>query len=278
MKMEVYISDLDGTLLNSKRKISSYSKEIINGLIEKNIKFSIATARTPGTVIEILDGLRIKEVISLMNGVFLYDLENKKYLKVREIKKESVKEILDILDISKKDAFVYGIKNDHLYVYHKKLKQDFDITYYDERKNSIYKTFKEVNDLNLALEELTVVNFMILDTKQNIDSLYEKINQVPDVNSGKYIDVYNENCSFIEIHSIKASKEQSVKDLKVLYNADRVICFGDNLNDIPMFKVADEKYAMENSVDGLKKYATKIIDTNDNDGVAKFLDNRFNQR
>ncbi|MGL4989866.1 MAG: HAD family hydrolase [Sarcina sp.] len=275
--MDLYISDLDGTLLNSKREISSYSKEIINDLIAKNIKFSIATARTPGTVIDILEGLKIKEAISLMNGVFLYDLENKKYLKVRAIKKERVKEILDILSLVKKDAFVYGIKNDHLYVYHKKLKQDFDITYYDERKNSIYKTFKEVNDLHLTLSELTVVNFMILDTKENINNIYKKISNISDVNSGVYIDVYDENCGFIEIHSIKASKEQSVKDLKHLYNADRVICFGDNLNDVPMFKVADEKYAMDNGVDSLKKYATKIIDTNDNDGVAKFLDDRFNQ-
>lgn len=273
--MDIYISDLDGTLLNTKRTISDYSKKSINKLINDGVSFTIATARTPGTVVEILEGINIKNAISLMNGVFLYDLLNKNYLKVRSIDKEIVKKILDVLEKFKKDAFVYGIKDNHLYVYHKTLDLDFDKTYFEERKDSSYKTFKNIESFDSALDESEIVNFMILDTKEKIELIYEEIDKIQGINKGYYKDVYDENCYFIEIHSIDASKERSVQDLKELYSADKVICFGDNMNDLPMFKVADEKYAMSNAVDGLKKYATDIIKSNDEDGVAMFLNERF---
>ena len=47
--------------------------------------------------------------------------------------------------------------------------------------------------------------------------------------------------------------------------------FGDGLNDLEMFEVADECYAMANAEPELKEVATKIIESNDNDGVARWL-------
>ena len=42
----LYVTDLDGTLLNSSDKISQYSIEIINGLVAKGMQFTYATARS----------------------------------------------------------------------------------------------------------------------------------------------------------------------------------------------------------------------------------------
>ncbi|MDE7203890.1 MAG: HAD family hydrolase, partial [Lachnospiraceae bacterium] len=56
-----------------------------------------------------------------------------------------------------------------------------------------------------------------------------------------------------------------------LWNCDKVISFGDAVNDIPMFEISDESYAVENAVEELKAVATGIIDSNENDGVAKWL-------
>ena len=47
--------------------------------------------------------------------------------------------------------------------------------------------------------------------------------------------------------------------------------FGAGKNDVDMFEFADEAYAVSNAVDELKAIATGIIDSNDNDGVAKWL-------
>ena len=51
----------------------------------------------------------------------------------------------------------------------------------------------------------------------------------------------------------------------------QVVVFGDGINDLEMFEVADECYAMSNAEPELKAAATKIIESNDNDGVARWL-------
>ena len=43
--MNLYVSDLDGTLLNSNKVVSNYSKNILNNLIKKGVLFTVATAK-----------------------------------------------------------------------------------------------------------------------------------------------------------------------------------------------------------------------------------------
>ena len=47
--MELFVSDLDGTLLNKQSEVSQISRQIINDLIDKGVKFTVATARTHAT-------------------------------------------------------------------------------------------------------------------------------------------------------------------------------------------------------------------------------------
>lgn len=71
---------------------------------------------------------------------------------------------------------------------------------------------------------------------------------------------------------VKATKAQAIKKLKKTRNCHKVVSFGDAVNDIPMFEISDECYAVENAVDELKAIVTGIIDSNEMDGVAKWLE------
>ena len=68
-----------------------------------------------------------------------------------------------------------------------------------------------------------------------------------------------------------------MEKLKELLHCDRVVVFGDALNDLPMFKAADEAYAVANAAEELKQAATGIIGSNEEDGVADWLLNRLLQ-
>ena len=70
---------------------------------------------------------------------------------------------------------------------------------------------------------------------------------------------------------LKATKANGILTLKEMYSCDKIIAFGDGLNDMDMFRIADECYAVSNAVDELKAIATGTIDSNDHDGVAKWL-------
>ena len=74
-----------------------------------------------------------------------------------------------------------------------------------------------------------------------------------------------------EIMPAGASKANAILKLKEMWKCSRVISFGDATNDIPMFEISDECYAVENAVDELKAAATGIIGSNEDDGVAKWL-------
>ena len=55
------------------------------------------------------------------------------------------------------------------------------------------------------------------------------------------------------------------------FTLDRLTVFGDNLNDKNMFKMAKTAVAVKNATDDIKKYATEIIGSNEEDSVVKYL-------
>ena len=117
--MELFVTDLDGTLLNKDREVSEYSKNIINSLIDKGLKFTVATARTPATAVDILSGLNLNTPVALMNGVLIYDIKKQEYIDIKAIEELAVNKVLSIIENHNKNALVYGIKDNHLWVYHK---------------------------------------------------------------------------------------------------------------------------------------------------------------
>ena len=74
---------------------------------------------------------------------------------------------------------------------------------------------------------------------------------------------------------LNASKAKAIKQLQSFLDCEKLVVFGDGKNDIDMFEVADESYAVQNAHEDLKRIATAIISSNDEDGVAKWLDEHF---
>ena len=74
---------------------------------------------------------------------------------------------------------------------------------------------------------------------------------------------------------LAASKSNAIKQLQKLLKCDKLVVFGDGKNDIDMFELADESYAVQNAHEELKKYATAIISSNDEDAVAHWLEKKY---
>ena len=92
---KLYITDLDGTLLNQNASISPYSEEVIKKIIKQGIHFTIATGRSPIRIFSILQNIPLKLPVILMNGAAIYDIENQKCLSTVPICKTSFQRILD---------------------------------------------------------------------------------------------------------------------------------------------------------------------------------------
>lgn len=265
--MNLYISDLDGTLLDSSAKLSNYTKFNLKELIKNNLNFSIATARTPATVVPILSDVAIKLPVVVMNGAAIYDIENNKYLKFNSIPPKSVDKILSILSENKISALSYTLYDNHINAYYDKINNPVEEKFIKDRSGSSHKTF-----INSSLpENSNVLYFLILNKEDIVMNIFNKVKDIDGIYAIAYKDVYNEGFYNLEIYSNKSSKANSIKEIMSLFNFDRLISFGDNLNDIPMFEISDECYAVKNAAKDIKDLSTSIIDSNVNDGVIKYL-------
>lgn len=267
--MTLYVSDLDGTLLDNNALISNNSIELLNHSIANNAQFTIATARTPATVVNILKNVNIKLPVITMNGSAIYYITTNTYLYHRSLNKDSIISIQNIIVAENLNAFIYTINNNHLFVYHNLLSHPYQIKFYEERKNSPYKTFIQSTLPN----NCDVLYFTIMDNESKINSLYKKLKDIPNLSLVKYKDTYDKNIMNLEIYHESSSKANAINYLKNYFHFDKLICFGDNLNDIPMFNISDECYSVQNAVNELKEISTEILESNLKDSVAKFIFN-----
>ena len=90
----LYVSDLDGTLLNSDALLNKDVPERLNRLIDKGLCFTVATARTYATVNSIVKDVHLTYPMILMNGVMIYDPVSKSCINAEIIERDSVEYIL----------------------------------------------------------------------------------------------------------------------------------------------------------------------------------------
>lgn len=273
--MELFISDLDGTLLNSNAEVSDHTRNTLNRLIcEKNMDFTIATARTYASAGKILKGLRLRLPVILMNGVLIYDTEAEKYDVVNKLEQNVKAHIISEIRKYGLSAFMYTICGNQMMTYYEQLSNKQMQDFYDERRQKYYKAFEQTEDFNSIGYD--VIYFTIVDEKDRLAPLYSSLKKCVGISLTYYNDVYSENMWYLEIFSDKASKRNGVKYLRQKYGFDRITAFGDNTNDLPMFEVSDTCIAVSNANQTVLSQCDKVIASNNEDGVAKYLDEYFN--
>lgn len=266
----LYISDLDGTLLNSQAVLTDFTINTINSLIDQGMNFAIATARTSATVLKMLSGVNIKMPVILMNGVCIYDIAQGRYLKINVIPCESRKFIFSVLKEKGLSGFLYSIDNDKLSTFYENADSPNAKSFIKERVTRFGKVFDRVDSFSKCIGK-NLVYYSVSDKKEKLLPAYEELASDSSLHVEFYRDIYNEDFWYLEICSCSASKYNAVNLIRDMYGFDRIVGFGDNLNDLPLFRACDESYAVCNAKAEVKERATGIIADNDSDGVARWL-------
>lgn len=272
----LFLTDLDGTLLNSNAELSAYSRRHLNKMLSDGLLFTVATARTNATVLKLFNGVDLNLPFILMNGVILYDPVKKENIKTFSIEHNDVTKILDIYNKYNKTPMLYLLRSDYMEILYEAVYNEHQQKYIDARDSLRYKRFKKYNGpLHLESDD-KVVYLVSLDEEDILSPIYKDIVSSSAVNCAFYKDNYT-NCNFMECMNKNVSKGVAANELKQILGVDKIIAYGDNLNDLPMFRVADESYAVSNACEELKKAASGIIESNDNDGVIKHIASKFYQ-
>ncbi len=265
----LYITDLDGTMLTSDGKLSDFSANIVSKLIEKGVLFSVATARTAATVVDMFKDTGLNTPIALMNGVCIYDSLAKRNVLTHSIDKETAVQVLSVYASANKHPMLYFDKGDYLEIVYTEIDNVHQYEYITDRNARNLKKFIKADKYNLDVDS-DLLYIVCFDKPSEIEGIYNQISCFDGVISCFYSDNYTD-CNFLETMNSSISKGTAALEIKRLTGADRIVAFGDNLNDIPLFRVADESYAVSNAHYELKKIATGVIDSNDCDAVVRFI-------
>jgi len=266
---KLYVSDLDGTLLRSDQATSDYTNQVINTLVDKGMLFSYATARSLITAKKVTMGIQAKIPLIVYNGAFVIDNVTEEIL-IANYFDDTVFTLLDDLFNNNIYPIVYSyIKGSEKFSFVPELCTK-GMNKFIESRNGDVRTNAVSSLAELKLGNVFYIT--CIDDSEKLKPLYNKYKDT--YHCVFQTDIYTKD-KWLEIMPIEASKSNAIKQLQTMLGCEKLIAFGDGINDMDMFQIADESYAVANAHEELKKYATAVIASNDEDGVAKWLEENF---
>jgi len=268
----LYVSDLDGTLLNNDSQLSDFTIDNLNNLLLKGINFTVATARG-SSAIKKLEKIKINVPIIMINGALIYDMETKEFPKIEKVDIDIMIEILNASENTQQDSLIIFSLYDNVINEYFKISNNIEVQQMREKthKNMIYvDSFYE-----LLNQDIISLNFK--DSKNKIIALYDKIKHIKNVELLVHKDIYSEDLWFLECFSKNANKYNAINYLREEYNFEKIIAFGDGKNDIPLAENSNEFYATGNADEDIKRRAKNVLESNNDDGVVKWLIDNYKE-
>lgn len=270
----LYVSDLDGTLLGPGAVLSDRTRRGVNALVRDGWLFTYATARSWVSASRVVAGLDLRLPVAVSGGAFLVEPASGRVLAGHYLPPGDIDVVLDVcrahhlppvvytgVPTAERAAWVLGQESPGLERYLADRPGDprfHPVATWSElpRDEAFYATVigdgDAVDDLVTALATATE----------------GRLTLIPQV------DAHHPEDTYLELSASGADKAGAVARLRELVQVDRVVAFGDNLNDLPMFAAADEAYAVANAAAALRAVSTGVIDSNTDDGVARWLASR----
>jgi Cof subfamily protein (haloacid dehalogenase superfamily) len=271
--VELIVFDLDGTLLNQESAISEYTSETLRLLAEHEIAYTVATGRTMHTARAILEGHEFLLPQAYKNGVMIWHPEQSRFSNGAMLTADELDHIVQACIRQAVTPFVFTLDEDQeSTVYHPPLQSEIE--------HRLIRNLGIGDSIRArALDELpadaAITHVNSIGDSEAIKAVLRSINDEPHLVAYSGIAWEGWQWRWLDVHHSDASKGGAIKVMKELLGIERVVCFGDSDNDLSMFEMADESYAPANANDAIKSAATAVIGHHDDEGIARFLRERF---
>lgn len=254
------VSDFDGTLLNSYKKISDKNKEAISYFVSNGGVFCGASGRTQYNIAPFTDGLPITVPWILYNGAVIYDFNTEEFVHMQVIDKEPIKNTIEKLLIIYPTLCVQIYTKKALFLINKHGKRDYHIE--SENQTFIYCDIDKI-----AGEWIKVL----------LHDDYEVLNKInSSFNTEEFNSTYNRifsTSTYLELININVSKATAMVKLKNMIDTKnrKIIAIGDFFNDYDMIRNADIGAAPENAPEEIKRVAKIITTSNDRHAIYDLI-------
>lgn len=255
--IKLVITDLDRTLLRSDKSISAYTQDVFRRSREYGLKTAIATARSEAASKKYIDQIQPDIVIS--NGGGLVKIGSRviyKSMLPAHISDGLIQACLENssvgeITVETADAYYWN---------------SLEIAKWPDFSHAVYHDFSA--PLNCETYKITVE----FSDKSLAPAMAEKF---ADCN---VLEFSGEN--WVRFAHKHATKERAVEELmkKLNLSSDEVAAFGDDYNDLEMLRQCGHSVAVANAIEEVLKAAKYLTESNDQDGVAKYIETNFLSR
>ena len=247
---------------------------MLQPLIDRGLPFAVATGRTRDNAIGALDPLHLTLPIICDNGTFVYDTQKQKFLSKKTMNRKSAVKCVELIRRQGIFPFINTLECDSITVFHSRLNNSAQKSYYTLR--SLYGLSRYVCDHSYSqFEDKDVFIISMLDRYENLIDLFNVFDKDEHLTALIFPAHYFTGFYWLEVMPANSGKGQAIDFLMDKYRPKKVVCFGDNLNDLCMFERADVKIAPSNAVEEIREAADIVIGHCDDDSVAKYISRDF---
>ncbi len=267
MTKTLYVTDLDGTLLSTDATLSVEAATLLASQTARGALITCATARTPATVQPLMAPARLSVPAIVMTGAALWTINDERpHFECAHYMSESDARTLDrLFTESEVSAFIYTLPHTQpaplIELYHTGTSLSrLEEAFLRPRRDLPLKHF---NPGLLPPRRDDRVLYFALGDSNRIKTLADKIATETDCAYSCYPDNYNRGVQLLEVFAPGVSKAAAIARLRHRLGVDRLVVFGDNLNDLPMMAVADLAVAAPGALDQVKAKADIVLNASD---------------
>lgn len=268
MNSEKYLIalDMDGTLLNSKKKISFLTRRYLKKLAKQGHKIILASGRPSRSLRPYYNLLNLDTPMICYNGAFVFDPNDDNFKPIIfSFPKEIVKELIKKLE---KYTVNTMCENDTT-IWIDRIDRYLDKFFWYDGMNIIFGNLDET----LQCDPMT----MIVQMKKEDEEIKKEILDICSGYEGLSARFWT-GSPYFELYYIKTSKGTSILEVANYYHISQknIIVFGDAENDVEMMDIAGYSVAMINGKKTLKEKASITSrKSNDKNGVYHTLKKIF---
>lgn len=269
----LYITDLDGTLLDANSSITDETVSVLNPLLDQGLQFTVATARTPATVVPMLSRLHTRLPFIVLNGAATWDSQRGDYSHVNVIPQATVEAICAVYERHGLHPLIYRRHGHLIHTHHYGTLSPQEEKFVEERQGLELKKFIMDDPDYMHSPDEAMLIFSMQDYER-LRPIYEDVKATIPCSAVFYHDIFDPSSGLLEIYAPGVSKAEAVKAMQQHTGAKEVIVFGDNRNDIPMMQVATHSVAVANAFPEVKAAAHEVIEANTTNAVPRYIATR----
>ena len=221
----LFVSGVDDTILNSREKLTPYSRVELNRLIDQGMHFTVSTMRTPADVRDVFSEVNLRLPVIAMDGAVLYDMAENRYLMSCEMDAGLAAEVRDALDREGVRYFTNILIDNTLMIYYRDLYNEAQQDVYEKLHRSPYRNFVK----RPVPEGEKVIYFMILEKDSRTAEIYGKLREQPWSGSCRirmYASHDYPGYAYMKIYSREATREHMLRNLTERLGLEKTVTFG----------------------------------------------------